>query len=228
MQNIHVCTVLGYYEYKAFVCWFNVRKKWPVWISCKNSNNCQEEYSEKPQKQTKNKQTIYKEGLVRLGSVRFFESRTGPNTIFWASKLRYKSTSNIRSFGGRGLNIFFSLIKAGISVRLSVCLHLYYVENRSSNRLHVWRVCCCDAVSCNMDTFRINKLLINCRTERAGSGAPHRAYMKAETIQNSHYHLVLWQLVCFMVRAGLICSENGHCTSDTKHTGLLRAILLIR
>ncbi len=67
-------------------------------------------------------------------------SRAGPNTIFGASKLRYKSTSNIRSFGGRGLNIFFSLIKAGISVHLSVCLHFYYVENRSSNQLHAWRV----------------------------------------------------------------------------------------
>ncbi len=31
------------------------------------------------------------------------------------------------------MNIFFSLIKAGISVHLSVCLHFYYVENRSSN-----------------------------------------------------------------------------------------------
>ncbi len=85
----------------------------------------------------------------------------GPNTIFWASKLRYKSTLNIRSFGGRGLNIFFSLIKAGISVRLSVCLHFYYVENRSSNRLHAWRVCCCGpkgvqcAFWCNIDTRHV-------------------------------------------------------------------------
>ncbi len=31
-----------------------------------------------------------------------------------------------------------------------------------------------------------------------------------------------------LTRAGLICSENGHCTSNTKHTGLLRAILLIK
>ncbi len=86
-------------------------------------------------------------------------SRAGQNTIFLASKLRYKSTSNIQSFGGRGLNIFFSLIKAGISVRLSVCLHFYYVENRSSNRLHAWQVCCCDAVShfgCNMDTWHVH------------------------------------------------------------------------
>ncbi len=51
------------------------------------------------------------------------------------------------------------------------------------------------------DMFKINELLIKYRTARAGSGAPHRAYM---------------------------CSENGHCTSDTKHTALLRAILLIR
>ncbi len=106
--------------------------------------------------------------------------------FFWASKLRYKSTSNIRSFGGRGLNIFFSLIKAGISVLLSVCLH-FYVKNRSSNRLHAWRVCCCDAVShfgaiWTRATFRINKLLINYRTARAGSGTPHagRAYMLRE------------------------------------------------
>ncbi len=114
-------------------------------------------------------------------------TRAGPNTIFWAAKLRYKSTSNIRSFGGRGLNIFFSLIKAGISVRLSVWLHLYYVKNRSSNRLHPWQVCCCDAVShfgaiWTRDTFRINKLLIKYRTARAGSGASHagRAYMHRE------------------------------------------------
>ncbi len=41
--------------------------------------------------------------------------------------------------------------------------------------------------------------LINYRTARAGSGAPHvvKAYIR----------------------------ENEHCTSDTKHTGLLRAIL---
>ncbi len=88
--------------------------------------------------------------------------------------------------GGRGLNIFFSLIKAGISVRLSVYLHFYYVENRSSNDF-TRGGCCCDAVShfgaiWTRDTFRINKLLIKYRTARAGSGAPHagRAYMLRE------------------------------------------------
>ncbi len=127
-----------------------------------------------------------KQALLCLRFV-YLRFRAGPNTIFWASKLRYKSTSNIRSFGGRGLNIFFSLIKAGISVRLSVCLHFYYVNYRSSNRLQAWRVCCCDAVShfgaiWTRDTFRINKLLVKYRTARAGSGAPHadRAYMLRE------------------------------------------------
>ncbi len=42
------------------------------------------------------------------------------------------------------------------------------------------------------NTFRINTFLINYRTAQAVSGAPHP-------------------------RAGLKCSENGHCTSDTKH-----------
>ncbi len=129
-----------------------------------------------------------KQALLCLRFV-YLRFRAGPNTIFWASKLRYKSTSNIRSFGGRGLNIFFSLIKAGISVRLSVCLHFYYVNYRSSNRLQAVcsRVCCCDAVShfgaiWTRDTFRINKLLINYRTAWAGSGVPHadRAYMLRE------------------------------------------------
>ncbi len=67
--------------------------------------------------------------MLKLGLVRipFFELRS-----FGSNQLR-----------GSGLNIFFSLIKAGICVCLSVCLHFYYVENRSSNRLHGWLVCCC-------------------------------------------------------------------------------------
>ncbi len=140
-------------------------------------------------------------GLVRIP---FFE-------------LRYKSASNIRSFGGRGLNIFFSLIKAGISVRLSVCLHFYYVKNRSSNRLHAWQVCCCDAVSHfgaigTRDTFRINKLLINYRTARAGSGAPHagRAYMLRErTLHWYKTHRSVKSNTFNKVAQCLICKLRG-------------------
>ncbi len=78
-------------------------------------------------------------------------------TVFWSNKcslgvgLVRIPFFELRSFGsnqhrmfeaseGGGWNIFFSLIKAGISVCLFA---FYYVENRSSIRLHVWWVCCC-------------------------------------------------------------------------------------
>ncbi len=87
-------------------------------------------------------------------------------------------------YRGRGLNIFFSLIKAGISVCLSVCLHFYYVENRSSSvflRTQGSAVSHYGAIW-TRNTFRINTLLINYRTARAVRGALHagRAYMLRE------------------------------------------------
>ncbi len=48
---------------------------------------------------------------------------------------------------------------------LSICLHFYYDD--SSNQLHAWRVC---SILVQMDT---RSELINYRTARAGSGAPH-------------------------------------------------------
>ncbi len=55
----------------------------------------------------------------------------------------------------------YSLIKAGISVRLSVCLHFYYVENRSSNDFMRGGCVAADprkcsvAFWCNMDTRHV-------------------------------------------------------------------------
>ncbi len=51
-------------------------------------------------------------------------------------------------------------------MRLSVCLHLYYAENRSSNRFNAWRGCYCGpkGVQCwilvqyGHDMFKINEL----------------------------------------------------------------------
>ncbi len=88
-------------------------------------------------------------------------------------------------------------------MRLSaVCLHFYYVDNRSSNRLHAWRVCCCGPKGVVQYGHATRSELINYRT----------AVLEAARLT--------W--------AEFTRSENGHCTSDTEHTGLLRAKLLIR
>ncbi len=58
-----------------------------------------------------------------LGRIPFFELRS-----FGSNQHEYLTLRR------EGLNIFFSLIKAGICP--SVCLHYYCVEKRSSNRLH--------------------------------------------------------------------------------------------
>ncbi len=70
------------------------------------------------------------------------------------------------------------LIKAGISVCLSVCI---FIMSRTVHPVDF--TCggcvaadpreCSVALWCNMDTFRINTLLINYRTAQAISGAPH-------------------------------------------------------
>ncbi len=60
-------------------------------------------------------------------------TRAGPNTIFLSLEASVVIITEYSKLRREGLNIFFSQIKAGISVRLSVCLHFYYVENRSSN-----------------------------------------------------------------------------------------------
>ncbi len=76
-------------------------------------------------------------------------------------------------------------------MRLSACI---FIMSRTVHPIDFTRggcvaatQCCCDAVShfgaiWTRDTFRIKKLLINYRTARAGSGAPHagRAYMLRE------------------------------------------------
>ncbi len=60
-------------------------------------------------------------------------------------------------------------------------------------------------------------------------GTPSKCDWASELVLSSNWAGFCWQnLATLLTRAGLICSENGHCTSDTKHTGLLRAILLIR
>ncbi len=115
--------------------------------------------------------TVSKLGLVRIP---FFELRSfgiNQHRIFEASE-------------GGAEHIFLS--NRGRNLCASVCLHFYYVENRSSNDFT--RGGCVAVTQCRIlvqyghvtRSELIN--LINYRTERAGSGAPHagRAYMLRE------------------------------------------------
>ncbi len=117
-------------------------------------------------------------GLVRIS---FFELRSfGSNQhrIFKASE----GGAEHILLSNKGRNLCVS----------AVCLHFYYVENYSSNRLHACWVCCCGPkpVQClilvQYGHAKCSEL-INYRTAWAGCGSPHkgRVYMLRE--RTLHY-----------------------------------------